>query len=163
RHHTALSQARQVPPRPNAWAVGGAGTRTVVVARRARRRDLEADRRRAQRRGHHRRPHPSLRSATRGDRHRCDSPTPGPRRQGYARHMTAPLIEPPLALLAELSHRCPLRCPYCSNPLMLERASAELDTTQWERVLREAAALGVLQVHFSGGEPLVRHDLAVLV
>jgi pyrroloquinoline quinone biosynthesis protein E len=77
--------------------------------------------------------------------------------------MTAPIIDPPLALLAELSHRCPLRCPYCSNPLALERASAELDTAQWERVLREAAALGVLQVHFSGGEPLVRHDLAALV
>jgi len=77
--------------------------------------------------------------------------------------MTASTIEPPLALLAELSHRCPLRCPYCSNPLALERASAELDTATWERVLREAAALGVLQVHFSGGEPLVRHDLAALV
>jgi pyrroloquinoline quinone biosynthesis protein E len=72
-------------------------------------------------------------------------------------------VEPPLALLAELSHRCPLRCPYCSNPLVLERASAELDTATWRRVLGEAAALGVLQVHFSGGEPLVRRDLALLV
>jgi PqqA peptide cyclase len=72
-------------------------------------------------------------------------------------------VEPPLALLAELTHRCPLRCPYCSNPLALERASAELDTATWQRVLREAAALGVLQVHFSGGEPLVRRDLASLV
>src|SRR2546423_8983490 len=75
--------------------------------------------------------------------------------------MTA--IEPPLALLAELTHRCPLRCPYCSNPLELSRASAELDTETWKRVLGEAAALGVLQVHFSGGEPLVRRDLADLV
>ena len=72
--------------------------------------------------------------------------------------MTA--VEPPLALLAELTHRCPLRCPYCSNPLELSRASAELDTESWKRVLGEAAALGVLQVHFSGGEPLVRRDLA---
>jgi len=72
-------------------------------------------------------------------------------------------IEPPLALLAELTHRCPLRCPYCSNPLDLSRASAELDTVTWKRVLSEAAALGVLQVHFSGGEPLVRRDLAELV
>jgi pyrroloquinoline quinone biosynthesis protein E len=72
-------------------------------------------------------------------------------------------VEPPLALLAELTHRCPLRCPYCSNPLALERASAELDTATWQRVLREAAALGVLQVHFSGGEPLVRRDLVSLV
>lgn len=75
--------------------------------------------------------------------------------------MTMP--DPPLALLAELSHRCPLRCPYCSNPLALERAGAELDTASWRRVLSEAAALGVLQVHFSGGEPLVRRDLAELV
>ncbi len=72
-------------------------------------------------------------------------------------------VEPPLALLAELTHRCPLRCPYCSNPLALERAGAELDTATWERVLSEAAALGVLQVHFSGGEPLVRRDLVGLV
>jgi PqqA peptide cyclase len=79
--------------------------------------------------------------------------------------MTAALAEiaPPLALLAELTHRCPLRCPYCSNPLALERAGDELDTGAWQRVLNEAAALGVLQVHFSGGEPLVRRDLATLV
>ena len=75
--------------------------------------------------------------------------------------MTA--IDPPLAMLAELTHRCPLRCPYCSNPIGLARASAELDTASWKRVLGEAAALGVLQVHFSGGEPLVRRDLAELV
>lgn len=75
--------------------------------------------------------------------------------------MTA--VEPPLALLAELTHRCPLRCPYCSNPLELARASDELDTATWKRVLGEAAGLGVLQVHFSGGEPLVRRDLAELV
>jgi pyrroloquinoline quinone biosynthesis protein E len=72
-------------------------------------------------------------------------------------------VDPPLALLAELTHRCPLRCPYCSNPLELSRASAELDTASWKRVLGEAATLGVLQVHFSGGEPLVRRDLAELV
>jgi len=72
-------------------------------------------------------------------------------------------VDPPLALLAELTHRCPLRCPYCSNPLELSRASAELGTSSWKRVLGEAAALGVLQVHFSGGEPLVRRDLAELV
>jgi pyrroloquinoline quinone biosynthesis protein E len=72
-------------------------------------------------------------------------------------------VEPPLALLAELTHRCPLRCPYCSNPLSLERGGAELDAAAWKRVLSEAAALGVLQVHFSGGEPLVRRDLIGLV
>jgi pyrroloquinoline quinone biosynthesis protein E len=72
-------------------------------------------------------------------------------------------IEPPLALLAELTHRCPLRCPYCSNPRELARASDELDTATWSRVFTEAAALGVLQLHFSGGEPLVRRDLVELV
>jgi pyrroloquinoline quinone biosynthesis protein E len=72
-------------------------------------------------------------------------------------------IDPPLALLVELTHRCPLRCPYCSNPLELLRASAELDTATWRRVLGEAAELGVLQVHFSGGEPLVRRDLGEIV
>jgi PqqA peptide cyclase len=74
-----------------------------------------------------------------------------------------PEIEAPLAILAELTHRCPLQCPYCSNPLELERASQELDTDEWLRVLDEAAALGVLQVHFSGGEPTARRDLEALV
>jgi pyrroloquinoline quinone biosynthesis protein E len=70
---------------------------------------------------------------------------------------------PPLALLAELTHRCPLQCPYCSNPVELERAAGELDTATWCRVLDEAVSLGVLQVHFSGGEPTVRKDLEALV
>src|SRR5436305_3151321 len=73
--------------------------------------------------------------------------------------MTAP--EPvfkPLGLLAELTHRCPLGCPYCSNPLALDRD--ELDIATWARVFREAAGLGVLQVHLSGGEPAARRDLA---
>ena len=65
----------------------------------------------------------------------------------------------PLGLLAELTHRCPLGCPYCSNPLALEGRSDELDTATWARVFREAAALGVLQVHLSGGEPGARRDL----
>ncbi len=66
----------------------------------------------------------------------------------------------PLGLLAELTHRCPLGCPYCSNPLALDSRSDELDTATWLRVFREAAALGVLQVHLSGGEPSARRDLA---
>ncbi len=69
----------------------------------------------------------------------------------------------PLALLAELTYRCPLHCPYRSNPLELARYRPELDTATWQRVLTEAAELGVVQVHFSGGEPLVRRDLADLV
>jgi pyrroloquinoline quinone biosynthesis protein E len=74
-----------------------------------------------------------------------------------------PWTEPPMGLLAELTHRCPLQCPYCSNPLELERASGELATAEWCRVLDEAAALGVLQVHLSGGEPTARQDLEAIV
>jgi PqqA peptide cyclase len=81
--------------------------------------------------------------------------------------MTSPIdplsADPPLALLAELTHRCPLRCPYCSNPVELERAAGELAEEEWCRVLGEAAALGVLQVHFSGGEPMARRDLVSLI
>lgn len=65
----------------------------------------------------------------------------------------------PLGLLAELTHRCPLGCPYCSNPLALEPRADELDPAAWARVFREAAALGVLQCHLSGGEPAARRDL----
>jgi len=69
----------------------------------------------------------------------------------------------PMAVLAELTHRCPLQCPYCSNPVELERASAELSTEEWRRVISEMADMGVLQIHFSGGEPTARRDLAELV
>jgi pyrroloquinoline quinone biosynthesis protein E len=68
-----------------------------------------------------------------------------------------------MGLLAELTHRCPLQCPYCSNPLELEGASAELDTGTWQDVVRQAARLGVLQLHLSGGEPTVRQDLEEIV
>ena len=74
---------------------------------------------------------------------------------------TAP--PPPLAILAELTHRCPLRCPYCSNPTELSRRGTELSTEAWLGILDEVAALGVLQVHFSGGEPAARPDLDVMV
>ena len=69
----------------------------------------------------------------------------------------------PLGLLAELTHRCPLGCPYCSNPIALEQRTGELDTATWARVFGEAAALGVLQVHLSGGEPGARRDLVEIV
>jgi len=100
-------------------------------------------------------------------------------------------IQRPYALLAEITYRCPLHCPYCSNPTHYCRATAsvadpefgrqgahpttplrtahatgnngELTTDEWNRVIREAAALGVLQIGFSGGEPLARRDLAELV
>jgi PqqA peptide cyclase len=69
----------------------------------------------------------------------------------------------PLAVLLELTHRCPLQCPYCSNPLELDRAGNELTTAEWKKVLTELAEIGVLQVHFSGGEPTARKDLVELV
>jgi pyrroloquinoline quinone biosynthesis protein E len=69
----------------------------------------------------------------------------------------------PLAILAELTHRCPLRCAYCSNPLALARGSEELETATWARVFREAAEMGCLQVHLSGGEPTARRDIVELV
>ena len=88
----------------------------------------------------------------------------------------------PYALLAEITYRCPLHCPYCSNPVAaslreaprrrpqgagyskaIDLSGRELTTDEWKRVIREAAALGVLQIGFSGGEPLARRDLAELV
>jgi PqqA peptide cyclase len=69
----------------------------------------------------------------------------------------------PVALLAELTHRCPLGCPYCSNPLALDPTEDELGTEVWKQVFSQAAALGVLHAHLSGGEPAARHDLAEIV
>jgi pyrroloquinoline quinone biosynthesis protein E len=96
--------------------------------------------------------------------------------------MTAPR---PYALLAEITYRCPLHCPYCSNPIAVRdgnlesgapatpgktgsqelapSCNAELSTDEWTRVIRQAAALGVLQIGFSGGEPLARGDLPELI
>ena len=70
--------------------------------------------------------------------------------------------ERPTTLLAELTHRCPLHCPYCSNPLDLLRAESEIGTEDWKRVFTQARELGVLQLGLSGGEPLVRKDLEEL-
>ncbi len=72
-------------------------------------------------------------------------------------------LGPPIGLLAELTHRCPLQCPYCSNPQELVRRGEELDTAAWIEVFRQARALGVLQLHLSGGEPGARSDLPALV
>lgn len=69
----------------------------------------------------------------------------------------------PLAVLAEVTHRCPFQCPYCYNPVNLERASSELGTEAWLSVIKEVADLGALQIHFSGGEPTARKDLPLLV
>src|SRR5277367_13300 len=72
-------------------------------------------------------------------------------------------VSHPLALIAELTHRCPLHCVYCSNPLELQSRAKELSTTDWSRVFREAAELGVLQADLTGGEPLARTDIAELI
>ncbi|MEU1276025.1 pyrroloquinoline quinone biosynthesis protein PqqE [Streptomyces sp. NPDC005799] len=77
--------------------------------------------------------------------------------------LPSPSPSPPWALLAELTHGCPLHCPYCSNPLELVRRSRELSAEEWGDVLRQAADLGVVHTHLSGGEPLLRPDLAAIV
>jgi pyrroloquinoline quinone biosynthesis protein E len=73
------------------------------------------------------------------------------------------MLSNPLALIAELTHRCPLHCVYCSNPLELAAANSELKTEDWQRVFGEAAQMGVLHLHLTGGEPLARRDLEELV
>src|SRR5580692_4748578 len=69
----------------------------------------------------------------------------------------------PLALIAEVTHRCPLHCVYCSNPMQLTAASNELSTEEWISVFRQAGKLGMLHAHFTGGEPLARTDLTELI
>src|ERR1700720_1960651 len=70
---------------------------------------------------------------------------------------------PPFWLLLELTYRCPLHCPFCYNPVDFAKASRELSTDDWLRVLKEARALGAVQLGLSGGEPLVRDDLEEIV
>ena len=70
---------------------------------------------------------------------------------------------PPLWLLAELTYRCPLQCPYCSNPLEISKYQNELSTEDWVRVMQQARKMGATQLGFSGGEPLVRPDLEELI
>ena len=69
----------------------------------------------------------------------------------------------PLSLIAEVTHRCPLHCLYCSNPLELKRSEEELTTDDWKRVFQQAAQLGILHLHLTGGEPLARRDLPELI
>ena len=69
----------------------------------------------------------------------------------------------PRALIAEITHRCPLHCVYCSNPLEMQRRADELPTDGWIAIFDQAAALGILHLHLTGGEPLARHDLVELV
>ena len=69
----------------------------------------------------------------------------------------------PLVLVAELTHRCPLHCVYCSNPIELTKRSSELPTETWVRLFHEAVHAGILQVDLTGGEPLTRTDIIELV
>jgi len=73
------------------------------------------------------------------------------------------MIPNPLALIAEVTHRCPLHCVYCSNPLQMIGAKAELPTDDWVRVFQEARDLGILHLHLTGGEPVARADLKELI
>jgi pyrroloquinoline quinone biosynthesis protein E len=98
------------------------------------------------------------RQATRSEVQPSDL-SPGGRSATSRQQTSAPR---PYTLVAELTYRCPLRCPYCSNPVEVELGE-ELATGDWLRVIDEAAGLGVLQAHFTGGEPLVREDLEALV
>ncbi len=82
---------------------------------------------------------------------------------GSSSPIDTPRPGPPLWLLAEVTYRCPLHCVYCSNPLDFAKVEDELSTEDWKRVFREARAEGAVQLGFSGGEPLVREDLAALV
>ena len=72
-------------------------------------------------------------------------------------------VSPPLWLLAELTYKCPLQCPYCSNPLEIAKYQDEISTEDWVRVMQQARKMGATQLGFSGGEPLVRQDLEELV
>lgn len=69
----------------------------------------------------------------------------------------------PLALIAEVTHRCPLHCVYCSNPLQLAGTPTELSTDEWASVFQQSGKLGMLHAHFTGGEPLTRTDLVELI
>jgi PqqA peptide cyclase len=75
--------------------------------------------------------------------------------------MTKPAA--PMGLIAELTHRCPLQCAYCANPLDMVRPAQELSTQEWLAVIDQAAEIGILQLHLTGGEPMVRRDLAQII
>ena len=73
------------------------------------------------------------------------------------------MVPNPLALIAEVTHRCPLHCVYCSNPLELASTQSELSTAEWTSVFQQCGQLGMLHAHFTGGEPLARPDLVELI
>src|ERR1041385_2361367 len=74
-----------------------------------------------------------------------------------------PATTRPQSLICEVTHRCPLHCLYCSNPIEMQKTETELPAEVWRRVFQEAAALGILHLHLTGGEPLARKDLPELI
>src|SRR6202034_2545693 len=83
--------------------------------------------------------------------------------ESHPRNSQRFMVSNPLALVAEVTHRCPLHCVYCSNPLKMQSADQELTTEDWTRVFHQASALGALHLHLTGGEPLARPDIAKLI
>jgi pyrroloquinoline quinone biosynthesis protein E len=73
------------------------------------------------------------------------------------------MVSNPLALIAEITHRCPLHCVYCSNPMQMAGPKEELSTAEWTSVFQQCGKLGMLHAHFTGGEPLARTDLTELI
>src|SRR5690348_14909292 len=73
------------------------------------------------------------------------------------------MLPAPLALIAELTYRCPLRCVYCSNPIQMAGSKSELATDDWLRVFNDAGRMGVMHLHLTGGEPLSRPDVTELI
>jgi PqqA peptide cyclase len=73
------------------------------------------------------------------------------------------MVPNPLALIAEVTHRCPLHCVYCSNPVQMAGTISELSTEEWTRIFQQSGKLGMLHAHFTGGEPLARADLTELI
>ena len=87
----------------------------------------------------------------------------GPPDDSIAQSLGQPMLTNPLALIAEITHRCPLHCVYCSNPMRLAAAQSELSTDDWTGIFQQAGKLGMLHAHFTGGEPLARSDLTELI
>src|SRR5580700_8579865 len=83
--------------------------------------------------------------------------------ESHPRNSQRFVVSNPLALIAEVTHRCPLHCVYCSNPMQLAGTASELSTAEWTSVFNQAGQLGMLHAHFTGGEPLARTDLVDLV
>jgi PqqA peptide cyclase len=95
--------------------------------------------------------------------HEASLSPPNPGAASASAPTTAEHVSPPLWLLLELTYKCPLHCAFCYNPLDFSKTTQELTTDEWLKVLREARQLGAVQLGLSGGEPLMRDDLEIIV